>query len=413
MDTYGQEMACHLGDFDEYFNLRVAIADRERSLAKQGAAQRRAAAVTSLERLRIGDVIRVPSGRRAGLAIVLDPGTGGFGEPRPLVLTEDRWAGRLGSAEFTTPVEPLGRVRVPRHFNHRSPQERRDLASTLRNLEHDGRSDRAERGRGRAGGRPGRARSTAADDHQLALLRAELRAHPCHACSEREDHARWAERRWRLARDTETLRGKVASRTGSLARTFDRVCALLQSRGYLGESNAVTDPGRTLARIWAETDLLVAECLRRGVWADLGPAELAAAVSILVYEARREGEDRASVPRGSVSDAVDATLSLWSALRADEEQRGLQLTREPDLGFAWPMYRWARGESLAKVLASAHGIEGDMPAGDFVRWARQVVDLLGQLAEVPGVPPELRRTARQAIAVVGRGVLAYNALESH
>ncbi len=57
--------------------------------------QRRAAAVASLERLRVGDVIRVPSGRRAGLAVVLDPGAGGFGEPRPLVLTEDRWAGRV------------------------------------------------------------------------------------------------------------------------------------------------------------------------------------------------------------------------------------------------------------------------------------------------------------------------------
>ena len=54
-----------------------AIADRERALARQSAAQRRrAAAIESLERLRVGDVIRVPSGRRAGLAVVLDPGDG-------------------------------------------------------------------------------------------------------------------------------------------------------------------------------------------------------------------------------------------------------------------------------------------------------------------------------------------------
>jgi ATP-dependent RNA helicase HelY len=76
----------------------------------------------------------------------------------------------------------------------------------------------------------------------------------------------------------------------------------------------------------------------------------------------------------------------------------------------WPIFRWARGESLTKVLASAHGIEGDMPAGDFVRWARQVVDLLGQLAEAAGVDPALRKTARQAIGVVSRGVLAYSAI---
>jgi ATP-dependent RNA helicase HelY len=396
MAAYEAEMTCHLGDFEEYFGIRRAIAERERALARHGASQRRAAAVASLERLRIGDVIRVPSGRRAGLAVVLDPGTGGFGDPRPLVLTEDRWAGRIAAADFATPVEALARVRVPKHFNHRSPAERRDLASALRS------AGVAPGGRRRAG----RARGNG-DDTELAELRARLRQHPCHACPDREEHARWAERRWRLHRDTEGLRGKVASRTGSLARTFDRVCGLLADRGYLtAQGAAVTDAGRMLARVWTEADLLVAECLRRGVWDRLGPAELAAAVSVVVYESRREGDEGVSVPRGPVGDAVAETLKLWSELEADEAARGLELTREPDLGFVWPMYRWARGEPLAAVLASGQQLDGDMPAGDFVRWARQVVDLLGQLAEVTGTSPALRKTARAAITAVGRGILA-------
>jgi ATP-dependent RNA helicase HelY len=233
-----------------------------------------------------------------------------------------------------------------------------------------------------------------------------MRKHPCHGCPEREEHARWAERQRRLDKDTEALKDKVAGRTGSLARTFDQVCALLRERGYL-ESDEVTPAGRMLARIWTEADLLVAECLRRGLWDGLSPAELAAAVSVVVYEARRETEERASLPRGPVADAVDATLKVWAEVEADESSRGLELTREPDLGFVWPMYRWARGESLAKVLASVHGIDGEMPAGDFVRWARQVVDLLGQVAQAEGAPDEVRSHARQAIAAVTRGVLAY------
>jgi ATP-dependent RNA helicase HelY len=62
------------------------------------------------------------------------------------------------------------------------------------------------------------------------------------------------------------------------------------------------------------------------------------------------------------------------------------------------------------VLASAHGIDGDMPAGDFVRWARQVVDLLGQLGEAAGAAPGLRKTAKAAIGAINRGVLAYTAV---
>lgn len=61
------------------------------------------------------------------------------------------------------------------------------------------------------------------------------------------------------------------------------------------------------------------------------------------------------------------------------------------------------------MLASGHELDGEMPAGDFVRWARQVVDLLGQIADSGGASTELRATARQAIGVVNRGVLAYHA----
>ncbi|GAA1596201.1 DEAD/DEAH box helicase [Actinoplanes couchii] len=396
MESYGSDAACHQGDFDEYFGLRVAIADREKSLSRQGVQQRRSAAVSALEKLRHGDVIRVPNGRRAGLAVVLEPAVGGFGEPRPLVLTQDRWAGRVSPGDFNGPVEVLTRLRVPKGFNHRSPGARRDLAAQVSGTGLDRHPDRRRGGRSRAN--PG-------EDAEVALLKVQLRQHPCHACPDREDHARSAERRHRLQRDTDALRDKVAGRTGSLARTFDQVCAVLSVRGYLSSDGEVTDAGRMLGRIWSEADLLVAECLRQGVWDGLAPDELAAAVSMVLYESRREGEDRASVPNGPISAAVDACAKLWGEIAADESEYGLALTREPDPGFVWPMYRWARGEPLARVLSSGHH-DADMPAGDFVRWARQVLDLLSQVREASAASPSVKDTARKAITAVNRGVLA-------
>ncbi|NMO53516.1 DEAD/DEAH box helicase [Actinoplanes sp. TBRC 11911] len=399
MQAYAEDAACHHGDFDEYFAIRVAIADRERAMARQGASQRRNAAVQSLEKLRIGDVIRVPQGRRSGLAVVLEAPSGGFGEPRPLVLTQDRWAGRVSAADFSGEVEVLDRIRVPKHFNHRSPAARRDLAAQVSATgldRHDAKSRRGRRGN------PG-------EDAEIALLKVQLRQHPCHACPDREEHARWAERRHRLQRDTDALRDKVAGRTGSLARTFDQVCAVLTERGYLSADGEVTEAGRMLGRIWSEADLLVAECLRQGVWEGLDPAELAAAVSMMLYESRREGDDRASVPKGPITDAVDAGTKLWAEIAGDEAEHGLSLTREPDQGFVWPMYRWSRGEPLAKVLASGHNYDADMPAGDFVRWARQVLDLLGQIKDAASASAGVRETARKAINEVNRGVLAYQA----
>ncbi|GAA4846036.1 DEAD/DEAH box helicase [Saccharopolyspora rosea] len=396
LEGYAEAMQCHLGDFDEYFQLRRRIAEREKYLARQNRAARRAEAARSLEKLRKGDVIAIPAGRRSGLAVVVDPGLEPMGEPRPLVVTEDRWSGRVSVADFTSPVEPLGRIRLPKHVDTRSPKSRRDLASTLRNT-----------GLTAQGGRS-RRRSDAGDDAELANLRRALRAHPCHGCDERENHARWAERYERLRTETENLRRKVATTTHSLARSFDRIIALLAERDYvlLDGEEPVTEHGRRLSRLYSESDLLAAECLRVGVWRDLGPAELAAVVSSLVYESRREGPLAPQVPSGQVSEALAATWRLWSELEDDERRHKLDRTREPDPGFAWPVFRWARGESLEKVLTAAESSGHELSAGDFVRWCRQVIDLLDQIREVIGVADPVGSAAAKAVTAVRRGVVA-------
>jgi ATP-dependent RNA helicase HelY len=351
-----------------------------------------------LERLRKGDVIAVPSGRRSGLAVVIDPGLEPLGEARPFVVTEDRWAGRLSSADFPMPVEVLGKMRLPKQVDTRSPKSRRDLAASLRAT---GIVAPAMRKR----------RSTADDDAELATLRRALRAHPCHGCEKREEHARWGERYHRLLAETEQLERKVAATTHSLAREFDRIRGLLRERGYLhaeenGPGEEVTEHGKRLTRLYSESDLLAAECLRHGVWRDLDPAELAAVVSALVYEARRDGPLEARLPPGKVSDALTATARLWAELEDDERRHRLDRTRQPDPGFAWAVYRWARGESLEKVLSAAEENGAELGAGDFVRWCRQVIDFLDQIRDVVGGGDPVGAAARKAVDALRRGVVA-------
>ncbi|RKN12754.1 DEAD/DEAH box helicase [Streptomyces radicis] len=407
---YREAMTCHLGDFGEYSRLRQDLKDRETELARQGVAQRRAAAHTSLEQLRPGDIIHVPTGKFAGLALVLDPGIPAgrsagrrgmeFHEgPRPLVLTEQRQVKRLASIDFPAPVEPLDRMRIPRSFNARSPQSRRDLASALRS---------------KAGHvvprRHRKQRAAAADDPEITRLRAAIRAHPCHGCAEREDHARWAERYHRLARDTRQLERRIEGRTNTIARTFDQVAALLSELEYLRDDE-VTEDGRRLARLYGELDLLACECLRDGVWEGLGPAELAACASALVYEARSADDAPApELPGGRAREALADMVRIWGRLDALEDQHSIsQATgvgqREPDLGFAWPAYRWARGHGLDEVLRDA-----DMPAGDFVRWCKQVIDVLGQIAAAAPEGGTVRGNARKAVDAMLRGVVAYSSV---
>jgi ATP-dependent RNA helicase HelY len=397
---YMEAMRCDYGDFAEYFELRCRINERERALAKRQRGERRAEAAASLDTLRKGDVIALPSGKHAGLAVVVESQPGAADERRPVVVTEDHWGGTLTPADVAAPIEPLGTLKLPKQVHWRSPRVRRDLASSLANtgIEAPGRG-RAAAGRTAPGAEP---------DEELASLRKALRGHPCHGCPDREAHARWAERHRKLARETAEKRQRVAATTHSLARQFDRIRALLIERAYLTEDGErqVTERGEWLARIYSESDLLAAECLRQGAFSGLEPAELAAAVSTLVFETRREGSGAAPVPGGAVANAVAAVRRLWWELEADERRHKLSRTREPDAGFVWPVYRWARGESLEAVLEAA----GELSAGDFVRWCRQVVDLLDQLRRVLGRDDPLAASAAAAIAALRRGVVAAGAM---
>jgi ATP-dependent RNA helicase HelY len=193
-----------------------------------------------------------------------------------------------------------------------------------------------------------------------------------------------------------------------LGRTFDRICLLLDERGYLAGEHA-TPPGRQLARIWSESDLVVAECLRSGAWEDLQPPELAAVVSTLVYEPRRDESLAEAMPTPGIRDALAATVRIWSALADDEEDRGLPRSREPQLGFVWASYRWARQERLDRVLLAASDRGTELSAGDFIRWCKQVLDLLDQIAAAPsaaGGRSPVARTAQAAVSALRRGVVA-------
>jgi ATP-dependent RNA helicase HelY len=394
---YAESMTCHLGDFTAYAALRNEIRDVEKEAAKARSASRRAEAAVSLERLRPGDVIKIPVGRRSGYAIVIQGNKGGKKEgASPTVLTSDAQVRRLMLMDVPAPVEPVMNLTLPKHFNARNAKSRKDLAATVRvKVPHDPPpAKRADSG-------------VSQDVERVSQLRRQMRAHPCHACPEREDHARWAERWWRLRRETDAVARTVEGRTNTVARTFDRICELLVELGYLTEGGAaVTSQGDTLKRLYTEKDLLAAECLRHGLWKRLDFPSLAAIVSSLLYEPRgSDGEVAPRMPNDDVAEAYEAMVRRWSQLEDRERAHTLPTTGAPDAGMAWMLHRWASGQRLEVVLR-----DSEIAAGDFVRHCKQVIDLLGQIGDA-AADPTLAATARRAMDAVRRGVVAADRLD--
>ena len=403
---YAKSMTCHLGDFTEYARLRRELSDAENATSRTKSRVRKSLNDDSLARLLPGDVVNVPGGRAPGPAVVLSSDHSSR-EPRPAVLTLDNQLRRIGTDDLEGPIAPVTRIRIPKSFNAKVPKSRRDLASSARNALRENRPPAPGQNRNHDFGR---AAALPNQEKRIAELRRALKAHPCHGCSEREDHARWSERWWKLRRETDGLVRQIQGRTNTIAKTFDRVCDVLSAYGYLedagdGRLNISAD-GQRLRRIYGEKDLLISQSLRLGAFDDLDAAEVAALASVLVFQAKREDRGlRPRMPSVSLETSVDIVVREWSALEDVEEENKLPLTGEPELGLVWPLYKWARGRHLQDVLSGT-----DLAAGDFVRWVKQVVDLLDQLAKIPGLDPRLARLCAEAINLIRRGVVAYSSV---
>ena len=234
-------------------------------------------------------------------------------------------------------------------------------------------------------------------ENELDGMRRALRKHSCHSCNDREAHARLAERADRLRRESDGLRARVENRTHVIAKTFDRICNVLTHLGYI-EGEKPLEQGKILAKIYAESDLLLTESIRRGVLKNLNAPELLSVVSAMIYESRSVENFAPKMPNQNVANALAAVVKIWNELEDIESEFEVQTQREPDFGFCYASYRWANGHSLSSVLKGT-----DMTVGDFVRSTRQLIDLLTQIG---GASEELRPICKEGIKRLDRGVIS-------
>ena len=218
------------------------------------------------------------------------------------------------------------------------PQHRRDLASTLRNKTAD--LDIA---------RPPRAREPAGEDPEITALRRRLREHACHGCAEREDHARWAERYFRLERETAACAAasKAAPRSSHGPSTGSAPCsnnsatsATTRSPTTAAASAASTPSGPAHRRMPAGRHL--------GRPGPRRARRLRVRPGLRVPPGRRR--PRPENPVRPVQGALTEMIRLSDELKDIEKDHRVSFLREPDMGFVWAAHRWARGHQLDAVL---------------------------------------------------------------
>jgi ATP-dependent RNA helicase HelY len=380
---YAEHLVSDRGDVDEYLALRRQLRDLERSGARQRREERRRAVLDVLESLDEGDVVTLADD---GVGAVV----GAAGSARAQVVTDDRRLIRLHPQHYRHPPVVVGRIDLPASGGPRQAAYRRRVAEALAGTTRppapaaDGTAgvDRAAR---------------------IERLRSSLRDHPVHRDERRADIERWASRYEDLERRTRALQRDVDRQTGSLARQLRRIVSVLRELGYLegdATSPQPTSEGLRLAALYADTDLLLTECVRDGALDDVDGADLAALLSVFVHESRSRDASAAWYPSDSVRERVDRIERLWDRLADRERAAGLEPTRAPDAGLSAQVWQWAHGADLDDVLAGS-AITG----GDFVRGVRQIADLCRQIgAAYTGT--SLGSRARRVGDQLLRGVVA-------
>jgi len=384
LEAARREATCDQGDVSEYRRLLRDVED-----AAPSPASVRSQVAEALERVKPGDILLLPGGKSAGRIVVLSTARRGGGEVRLGALTDNRRYLTLSARDFPARPRTIGHVDLPTPYMPRNPAFQREAAQAMGKV---GTPD------GPPSGRDDRPRTRR--DHRVAGLVQDLEDHPVAGCPDLRVHLRAAERVEQREKDVRRLERRVRSRSESLARQFDRVLRVLEAWGYV-DGWSLTEAGHQLARIYHESDLLVAESLRSDLLDDLEPPAVAALASTFTYETRGPGPaPPASFPSAKLRRRWSDLERIAHELNLAEDDAGLPMTRPPDPGFADLAHSWAAGDDLAEVIA-----DEEMSGGDFVRNVKQLIDLLRQLGDVAG-EPATAKSARDAADRLFRGVVA-------
>lgn len=370
------ELALHTphGSPDEYIALAA-----QRSRTRDASEER--ALDEAMASLRPGAVIHVDKGRYSGMATVISTTRRARGW-KITAISMRRALLQLSSDDFSSPPAPTATIDLPQPFAptrqdfQRKVVERMTRSLRKRNSPLAGSARRPEEG------------------FAGPSLEVDLGKDP-----DLEDRLIAARKVIRVRKEIPFIQEQVDRHTSSISRTFDRVLGILEEWDYVRDWT-LTDKGNVLSRLFHESDLLIAECIHRGLLDDLDASALAAMVSVFVYEHRSaESPPAPWFPSKDARNRWRSIEALSGELRRIEVQNHLLTHRSPDPTYVSVAYSWASGEDFSDVIESE-----ELSGGDFVRNMKQLIDLLRQLAIVCPVE-RTRKEAARAADLLMRGVV--------
>lgn len=435
-------LECEFGDAYEYARLCQELERRDQKQLAQLRRQQLSALKQFLNSLRPGDILHYSDGKRWRYGVVMHIDRSGI--PEIEVLRSDGRPRTLSAHQVRSELQLIGSMQV-KGYSINKPRDRKEVASRLRALLRAGlvcgTDNQPEENRLYASAdhgtdqnqphlgdqvdetearlpRPreisleagvsavGAAQKLQAeikgkqlDQLTLEQLHYLLSTHPVSRCPNAKRHLQKASRPLRLERQADKLIRQVADSKQSLAKSFDQICQVLQTLGYLDQQLQLTEAGKILSRLHCEQDLLLAQCVRQNTFEVDTPADLVAIIAGAIYLPRKENDQPPLSAR--LENHAWRIEKVAQQLAEVQTRFGADVVPPRSTGLMSAAYSWAKGETLSKAL-DLSGLE----AGDFVRAMKQLLDVLRQLQLVGSV--SLSEQAYAATKLIQRGVVAWS-----
>lgn len=344
--------------------------------------RRRSLVEASLSILQPGDVISVAKGGSDYRGVVLSTAQRTNGT-KLMVLTTDRSVVSLTERDFETAVETLTHIVLPLPYAPTNPRFLREAHVRLQNVKSGSRSSRRH------------------------LREFTSEAYPVEDDPDLKHRLTAAVSADRIDRELDQLQRRVDHSVQSVSRRFDDVVSHMEEWGYVNEWS-LTERGRTLSRLFHESDMLIAEAVASNIFEELDAPSVAALASVFVFEHRSsDPAPKPQFPHPLLKTRWRDIQQISNTMAMAEEQRGIPVHRAPDPGFIATTYSWANGSDLFEILDN-----DELTAGDFVRTMKQLIDLLRQLGQV-AITAKGQQAAVVASEVLFRGVVAASSAFGH
>ena len=247
---------------------------------------------------------------------------------------------------------------------------RTEIRRAKRDFWRDSRRGRYGAGRGQPGGHLEQMR------RRVNSLEKRLDSSPCRGCPHFSDHRAHRQETQSLQELLSGGEAELETNRQRYRREFRAYRAVLHDAGFLVDDSP-TDLGTLAASLYGENALLVADAIAAGVFDGLEPAELAAALVMLVAEDR--GRDRpASARRHFPSERIAvahrhlrSTLQRFVAL---ESVRGLATLRPLSYDFIAAAHQWCSGVAIMEI-----DIPTGADIGDVVKAMKNLYSMLRQM----------------------------------